>query len=57
MSRKIFYILKNIYSDFYFICDICTGLYIILIMRLITILSNFIAYQKYNNEKSGNPSV
>ena len=38
------------------IYNICTGLYIVLIMRAVTILSNLIAYNKYkNNEKSGNP--
>ena len=38
------------------IYNICTGLYIVLIMRIITVLSNLIAYIKYNkNEKSGNP--
>lgn len=35
--------------------NICTGLYIVLIMRAITVASNLIAYIKYKNEKSGNP--
>ena len=43
------------------IYNICTGLYIVLIMRAITVLSNLIAYIKYSkkynkNEKSGNPA-
>ena len=49
----------NIISNFLWgIYNICNGLYIILIMRLITIFSNLIAYIKYSkksNEKSGNP--
>lgn len=39
------------------IYNLCSGLYIVLIMRAITVSSNLIAYIKYNcrNEKSGNP--
>ena len=40
--------------------NICTGLYIVLIMRAVTVLSNLIAYNKYStkniNKKSGNPA-
>ena len=48
----------NIIANFaWAIYNVCTGLYIVLIMRAITILSNLIAYIKYkNNAKSGNPS-
>ncbi len=49
----------NIIANFAWgIYNVCTGLYIVLIMRVITILSNLIAYIKYINskEKSGNPA-
>lgn len=38
--------------------NICTGLYIVFIMRAITVLVNSIAFIKYskNNKKSGNPA-